>query len=49
MYKTQEKYQYQQVYAEYCVHCKHEQSNNCKISLYKNPSNNYECLNYKEE
>ena len=49
MYKTQEKYRYQSVYAGYCVNCKLEQGNDCKISLYKNQFNNYECYNYKEE
>ena len=49
MYKTQEKYRYTQVYANQCVHCKHEQANECTLALYKNKLNNYECLNFKEE
>jgi len=48
MYKTQEKYRYQQVYAGYCVNCKLEQTNECDLALYKN-NNQYECYNYKEE
>ena len=35
MFKTQEKYRYQSIYAEYCVHCQHEQTDNCDVSLYK--------------
>jgi hypothetical protein len=48
MFKTQEKYQYQSVYAEYCVHCKYEQTNECDLALYKN-NNQYECYNYEED
>jgi hypothetical protein len=49
MYKTQEKYRYQQVYANQCVNCKLEQAHECTLALYKNEKNNYECYNYKEE
>lgn len=48
MFKTQEKYRYQLVYASQCVNCKHEQTHQCSVSLYKNMNNEYECFNYEE-
>ncbi len=49
MFKTQEKYRYQLVYANQCVNCKYEQTNHCDVGLYKNKNNTYECFNYEEE